>query len=66
MDLDLILTKVKRSGGSGFVKLDNGETYEVKKLTFSPVGFVSFESMCGKYIKHSGSYTFYTRSKNHH
>lgn len=64
MDLELKLTKIKRSGGSGLIKLDSGLEFEVKKLNFSEAGFVIIDTMCGKYIKHSGNYTFLTTSRN--
>lgn len=63
MELALTLTKVKRSGGVGYIALSTGQKYEVKKLNHNTSNFVSFETMCGKYIRHSGDFTFYSTSR---
>ena len=65
MDFETQLVKVKRQGGEGIIILSSNETFEVKKLNHSTAGFITFETLCGKYIRHSGDWTFYSKSRRH-
>lgn len=63
MDFATQLVKVKRQGGEGIIALSTGDTYEVRNLGHSTGGFVTFNTMCGKYVRHSGGFTFYSTSR---